>query len=77
MKKKNSLIFILGLVVGVFTGNGIFIWLGIPTYDQLLEMTLGKPNALNRVIAILVTGVLIYLIYSIPFNIFKRKKKSI
>ncbi|WP_391117237.1 hypothetical protein [Psychrobacillus sp. L3] len=77
MKKKYNLLFILGIVVGVPIMNGILIWLGIPTYDHLLEITLGKPNTLNRVIAILVTGALIYLIYLIPFGIFKRKKKSI
>lgn len=79
MKKKYSPFFILGIVVGVSVPiiNGILIWLGIPTYDQLLEMTLGKPNTVNRVIAIIVSSILIYLIYLIPFSIFKLKKKSI
>jgi len=42
--------------------NGILKWLNIPTYDRLLEMILGKPNTVNGVIAITISGILIYLI---------------
>jgi hypothetical protein len=77
--KKYSPFFILGIVVGVSVPimNGVLIWLGVPTYDQLLQMTLGKPNTLNIVIAIIVTSILIYLIYLIPFIIYKRNKKLV
>ncbi|MFF2755706.1 hypothetical protein ACFVR1_18590 [Psychrobacillus sp. NPDC058041] len=77
MKKKYNLLFILGIFVGYPIMSGILIWLGIPTFDHLLELTLGKPNTVNRLIAIIVTSILIYLIYLIPFSIFKLKKKSI
>jgi len=60
--KKYSLFYIFSIVVGLFIMKGIFEWLNIPTYDQLLEMILGKPNTLNVVIAITISGVLIYLI---------------
>jgi len=62
MKKKNSLAFIIGIIFGVFFLNGILIWLGIPTYDQLLRMILGEPNLLNGIISLIISGVLIYLI---------------
>lgn len=72
MMKKYGL-FILGIVIGVSIVNGVLKWLNIPTYDQLLEMILGKPNALNIFIAIIITGVLIYLIIG---GISKFKKTS-
>ncbi|MGE7835367.1 hypothetical protein [Viridibacillus arvi] len=62
MMKKYSLFYIFSIVIGISIMNGTLEWLNIPTYDQLLEMILGKPNTLNRVIAITSTGVLIYII---------------
>ncbi|MGF9977992.1 hypothetical protein [Viridibacillus arvi] len=62
MMKKYSLFYIFSIVIGISIMNGTLEWLNIPTYDQLLEMILGKPNTLNRVIAITITGVLIYII---------------
>ena len=59
--KKYSL-FILSIFIGVSIFNGVLKWLNIPTYDQLLEMILGKPNALNVVLAFIISSVLIYLI---------------
>jgi uncharacterized protein with PQ loop repeat len=72
--KKYSLFYIFSIVIALFIINGILKWLNIPTYDQLLEMVLGKPNTLNRVIAIAISGVLIYLIIK---GVPKLKKKSI
>ncbi|MFJ8261076.1 hypothetical protein ACIQ4I_03820 [Rummeliibacillus sp. NPDC094406] len=62
MIKKYSLFYIFSIVIVLFIMNGILKWLNIPTYDQLLEMILGKPNTLNGVIAITISGVLIYFI---------------
>ncbi|KOO51053.1 hypothetical protein [Viridibacillus arvi] len=62
MMKKYSLFYIFSIVIGISIMNGTLEWLNIPTYDRLLEMILGKPNTLNRVIAITITGVLIYII---------------
>ncbi|WP_397538911.1 hypothetical protein [Rummeliibacillus pycnus] len=61
MIKKYDLFYIFGIVIGLFIMNGIFKWLNILTYDQLLEMILGKPTILNGVIAITISGALIYL----------------
>lgn len=60
--KKYSLFYILSIVIGISIVNGILMWLNIPTYDKLLKMILGEPTALNGVIAITISGVLIYLI---------------
>jgi hypothetical protein len=62
MKKQYGLFFIIAIVLGVSVVNGVLKWLGIPTYNELLEMIFGEPNGLNRVIAIAITGVFIYLI---------------
>ncbi|QOV10211.1 hypothetical protein [Viridibacillus arvi] len=62
MMKKYSLFYIFSIVIGLFILNGLFMWLNIPMYDQLLEMILGEPNTLNKVIAITISGVLIYWI---------------
>lgn len=60
--KKYSLFYIFSIVIGLFILNGLLMWLNIPMYDQLLEMILGEPNTLNKVIAITISGVLIYWI---------------
>ena len=60
--KKYSLFYILNIVIGVSLVNGILMWLNVPTYDELLKMILGEPNGLNGVMAITISGVLIYLI---------------
>ncbi|MFJ9463239.1 hypothetical protein [Viridibacillus arvi] len=62
MMKKYSLFYIFSIVIGLFILNGLLTWLNIPMYDQLLEMILGEPNTLNKVIAITISGVLIYWI---------------
>ncbi|MEK4762180.1 hypothetical protein MHH85_18105 [Viridibacillus sp. FSL E2-0187] len=62
MMKKYSLFYIFSIVIGLFILNGLLMWLNIPMYDQLLEMILGEPNTLNKVIAITISGVLIYWI---------------
>ncbi|MGE7924408.1 hypothetical protein ACQKND_14585 [Viridibacillus arvi] len=62
MMKKYSVFYLFSIVIGLFIMKGIFEWLNIPTYDQLLEIVLGEPNTLNVVIAITITSVLIYLI---------------
>ena len=66
MTKKYNSAFFYGIITGIiFTAfflNGILIWLGIPTYDQLLRMVLGEPNLLNGIISIIISGVLLYLI---------------
>lgn len=66
MTKKYNSAFIYGIITGiifaVFFLNGILLWLGIPTYDQLLRVVLGEPNLLNGSISIIISGLLIYLI---------------
>ncbi|MGY3189419.1 putative membrane protein YphA (DoxX/SURF4 family) [Lysinibacillus sp. TE18511] len=70
MVKKNTL-YILILMIGIFVFNGILKWLNIPTYDQILETMLGKPDTSNIFIALIITGILIYLII---FGISKPQK---
>ena len=70
MVKKYTL-YILVLMIGISVLNGVLKWLNIPTYDQILEAVLGEPNTLNIFIALIITGVLIYLII---FGISKPKK---
>ncbi|MGE7917302.1 hypothetical protein [Lysinibacillus xylanilyticus] len=68
---KKYAYFIIGLMIGISVFNGILKWLNIPTYDQLLESILGKPDTLNNFIALIITGILIYLII---FGISKPQK---
>ncbi|MEX3746838.1 hypothetical protein [Lysinibacillus xylanilyticus] len=70
MVKKNTL-YILILMIGISVFNGILKWLNIPTYDQILETMLGKPDTSNIFIALIITGILIYLII---FGISKPQK---
>lgn len=53
---------ITGIIFGFFFLNGILVWLGIPTYDQLLRMILGEPNLINGIISFIISGVIVYLI---------------
>lgn len=59
---KKYAFFIIVLMIGISVFNGILKWLNIPTYDQLLESILGEPDTLNIFIALIITGILIYLI---------------
>ena len=75
MVKKYTL-YILVLMIGISVLNSVLKWLNIPTYDQILEAMLGEPNTLNIFIALLITGVLVYLIIlgiSKPQKFFNRR----
>ncbi|MGA3677151.1 hypothetical protein [Lysinibacillus agricola] len=69
MVKKYTLYILILIGIPVF--NGILKWLNIPTYDQILETMLGKPDTSNIFIALIITGILIYLII---FGISKPQK---
>lgn len=64
-------LYTLILMIGISVFNGILKWLNIPTYDQILETMLGKPDTSNIFIALIITGILIYLII---FGISKPQK---
>ena len=66
MQKKNSYYYFLGILTGVLIIPGIFNWLGIPTYDKLLEMILGEATTFNRFLAICITITLIFIIHKLP-----------
>ena len=40
-KKKLSLVFIAGLILGIFVINSTFRFLGIPTFDEVLTFIFG------------------------------------
>lgn len=62
MNKMRSLWYILGVLLGAAILNGILKWLNLPTYDQILQIVLGEPTVINGVLALIITGVLIYLL---------------
>ena len=64
--KKDILYLFLGILTGILIIPGVLQWLGIPSYDKFLQMFLGEPNALKRILAIFITFAFIFIIFKLP-----------
>ncbi|MFC7687940.1 hypothetical protein [Ureibacillus sp. GCM10028918] len=73
MQNKYTFYCFLGILTGMIIIPVVFKWLGIPGFDRFLQMILGEPNTLTRLLAALLTIAPIYIIYKFP----NFKKKSV
>ncbi|MYL42161.1 hypothetical protein [Virgibacillus salexigens] len=65
-KKVTSLIFILGILLGMFIIPSILSFFGIPTSGYLLASVFGKDNPLVLTILLLTICLVIFSVYKRP-----------